>query len=123
MDEVSFECGGTEVYMRKGAASEPKRRLRTSNKSDLHRPASTTKRLGGPKHSAAQTTSSIWRIAMASISFLFPHVHGGDSRSTSDPAFRLKGDPSYWLVDNEPPITKETVPHSGTEIIARDRTV
>src|ERR1700716_2996537 len=55
---------------------------------------------------------------MASISFLFPHVHGGDSRSTSDPVFKLKGNPSHWLVDNEPPIIKETVSHSGTEIIA-----
>ena len=55
---------------------------------------------------------------MASISFLFPHVHGGDSRSTSDPVFKLKGNPSHWLVDNEPPITKETVSHSGTETIA-----
>ena len=42
MDEVSFECGGTEVHMRKGAASEPKRRPRSSNESDLHRPANTT---------------------------------------------------------------------------------
>ncbi len=55
---------------------------------------------------------------MASISFLFPHVHGGDSRSTSDPVFKLKGNPSHWLVDNEPPIIKETVSHSGTETIA-----
>jgi len=45
-------------------------------------------------------------------------VHGGDSRSTSDPVFKLKGNPSHWLVDNEPPIIKETVPHSDTEIIA-----
>jgi len=46
MDEVSFECGGTEVYMRKGAASEPKRRLRSSNNQTSIALANTTKRLG-----------------------------------------------------------------------------
>jgi serine/threonine-protein kinase RsbW len=41
MDEVSFECGGTEVHMRKGPASEPKRRPQSSNDSGRHRSANT----------------------------------------------------------------------------------
>lgn len=41
MDEVSFECGGTEVHMRKRPASEPKRTPRSSNESDRHRSANT----------------------------------------------------------------------------------
>lgn len=47
MDEVSFQCGGTEVHMRKRPASEPKRRPRSSNQSDRHRSANTT----GPRGS------------------------------------------------------------------------
>jgi serine/threonine-protein kinase RsbW len=42
MDEVSFECGGTEVHMRKGPASRPKGWPRSNNESDRHRPAKTT---------------------------------------------------------------------------------
>ncbi len=42
MDEVSFERGGTEVHMRKRPASEPKRKPRSSNELDPHRPRNTT---------------------------------------------------------------------------------
>jgi hypothetical protein len=47
MDEVSFQCGGTEVHMRKRAAREPKRRPRTGSKSDRHHSANTA----GPRAS------------------------------------------------------------------------
>src|SRR5882762_5690472 len=52
---------------------------------------------------------------MALVSFPFPHVHGGDSRSTSGPTLKLKGDPKQWLASNEPLFTEETAPNSGAE--------
>jgi formate hydrogenlyase transcriptional activator len=52
---------------------------------------------------------------MALVSFPFSHVHGGDSRSTSGPTLKLKGDPKQWLATNDPLFTEETAPNSDTE--------
>jgi formate hydrogenlyase transcriptional activator len=52
---------------------------------------------------------------MALVGFPFSHVHGGDSRSTSGPALKLKGDVKQWLASNELLFTEETAPNSDTE--------
>jgi formate hydrogenlyase transcriptional activator len=52
---------------------------------------------------------------MALLSFPFSQVHGGDSRPTSGPTLKLKGDPKRWLASNEPLFTEETAPNSDTE--------
>jgi formate hydrogenlyase transcriptional activator len=52
---------------------------------------------------------------MALVSFPFSQVHGADSRSSSGPALKLKGDPKQWLASHEPLFTEETAPNSGTE--------
>ena len=52
---------------------------------------------------------------MALVSFPFSQVHGGDSRSTSGPPLKLKGDPKQWLAINGPQFSEETAPNSGRE--------
>jgi formate hydrogenlyase transcriptional activator len=52
---------------------------------------------------------------MALVSFPFPHLHGGDSRSPSGPPLRLKGDPKQWLANNDQLFTEDTSPNSDTE--------
>jgi formate hydrogenlyase transcriptional activator len=53
---------------------------------------------------------------MALISFPFPHVQGADSRPTSDPRLKVKGDLNQWLANSEPLFSEETASNSGTEI-------
>jgi len=44
---------------------------------------------------------------MALVSFPFLHVHGGDSRASSGPTLKLKGNPKQWLASNDPLFTEE----------------
>jgi len=55
---------------------------------------------------------------MGLISFAFPHVHVGDSRSTNNPPLKLERDPSQWLVDKERLSTKKTRSNSRAQTIA-----
>jgi formate hydrogenlyase transcriptional activator len=52
---------------------------------------------------------------MALVSFPFPHLHGGDSRSPSGPPLKLKGDPKQWLANNDQLFTEDTSPNSDAE--------
>src|SRR6266550_7093989 len=52
---------------------------------------------------------------MALVSFPFLHVHGGDSRASSGPTLKLKGDPKQWLASNDPLFTEEIPPNSDPE--------
>jgi formate hydrogenlyase transcriptional activator len=55
---------------------------------------------------------------MRLISFAFPHVQGGDLRSTNDPLFTLDGDSSQWLVEDERLPTKKPPSRSRPQTIA-----
>jgi formate hydrogenlyase transcriptional activator len=52
---------------------------------------------------------------MALVSFPLSHLHGGDSRPSSGPTLKLKGDPKQWLASNDPLFTEGMPPNSDTE--------